>query len=190
MRLFSILLLRSSFTLASINVLMQLQSLQSSSPMQITQKCANVSAGQCCVPIDISEISSNAYRLRYEVTALRFQVATPKTIHDVSIYTWDQSILPCEGKVSIEFRVEAAARGKSFSPGHSVRVNGVTIDRAPEMEVLYPNVVTYKGGLYYEYIGGSLIYAKVSQPGEGPNIIYGLDQTPGMIIKWRLQADV
>lgn len=45
-----------------------------------------------------------------------------------------------------------------------------------QREVLYPSTVTYQGGLYYEYLGGSLVYARVSYWGEGPNVIYGMRQ--------------
>lgn len=45
-----------------------------------------------------------------------------------------------------------------------------------EREVRYPSTVTYQGGLYYEYLGGRLVYVRVSEWGDGPNIIYGMRQ--------------
>jgi len=58
-----------------------------------------------------------------------------------------------------------------------VRVSGVGISgEVGEREVRCPSTVTYQGGLYYEYLGGSLVYARVSYWGEGPNIIYGMRQ--------------
>lgn len=52
----------------------------------------------------------------------------------------------------------------------------VSVGRWGGREVRYPSTVTYQGGLYYEYLGGSLVYARVSYWGEGPNVIYGMRQ--------------
>lgn len=45
-----------------------------------------------------------------------------------------------------------------------------------EREVRYPSTLTYQGGLYYEYFGGGLVYARVSYWGDGPDTMYGMRQ--------------
>lgn len=165
---------------SAINVQLQLHSLDSSIPLQVTQTCTTLLPGQCCVPIDLSEVSSTTDRDHYEVTLLNFRRSTPSMTHDTKIYAWGGSRLPCDGDVAAEFRFRSVGPGKSFKPYAGMRISGVTIDGAKEMELLYPTVISYKGGLYYEYMTRSLVYAKVSHPGDGPNIIYGMDQRLGM----------
>ena len=100
--------------------------------------------------------------------------------HDTKIFAWGGSPFPCEGDVAAEFRFRSVGPGKVFKPYAGMRISGVTIDGSKEMELLYPTVISYRGGLYYEYLTRSLVYAKVSHPGDGPNIIYGMDQRLGM----------
>ena len=82
--------------------------------------------------------------------------------------------------MAAEFRFKSVGHGKTFKPYAGMRISGVTIDGSREMKLLFPSVISYKGGLYYEYLSGSMVYAKVSQPGDGPNTIYGMKQRLGM----------
>lgn len=68
-----------------------------------------------------------------------------------------------------------------YSPKEGVRISGFGLGEQEEKEVLFPSVVNYKGGVYWEYIGGRLVYARVSYWGDGPNIIYGMRQQAGEI---------
>ena len=81
--------------------------------------------------------------------------------------------------MAAEFRFRSTGHGKLFKPYAGMRISGVAMDGSKEMELLYPRVISYKGGLYYEYLTKRLVYSKVSQPGDGPNTIYGMDQRLG-----------
>lgn len=65
------------------------------------------------------------------------------------------------------------------------RISGFAVNDASsagdEREVWFPSVVEYRAGLYYEYMEGKLVYAKVSLWGDGPAIIYGLRQESAVI---------
>jgi len=149
-------------------------STHSPAPFQITQRCPSLTIGQCCVPLDISEISLTESRQRYQPTTLDFRLAsTPST----SINVWTQR--DCDGPAVAQVPLTPASQGGgSWDVKTGVRVSGVGINEGAvrKREVRYPSTMTYQGGLYYEYIGGSLVYARVSYWGEGPNIFYGMRQ--------------
>ena len=165
--------------LSNINVRMQLQNIKTPLALETSQTCTTLAPGQCCVPLDISEESLTSDRNRYQVTLLQVRTDASRTTHDIEIFAHESSASPCEGALAAEFRVQSTGRGRVFRPFEGLRVSGVTIDGSSETELLYPSVISYKGGLYYEYLTGSLTYVKVSHPGEGPNVIYGMDQRLG-----------
>ncbi len=169
----------------AVNIVIQLSPISSQSSPQlplsthsrtathITQRCPSLSTSQCCVPIDISEVSASEARQRYQPTALDFRLATtPST----SINIWTQR--DCDGPAVARVPLSPTSKGGgSWDVRAGVRVSGVGISgEVGQREVLYPSTVTYQGGLYYEYLGGSLVYARVSYWGEGPNVIYGMRQ--------------
>lgn len=180
MRTISILLLLTAPVLSAINVLLQLQSTELLDPLTVTQTCTTLPPGQCCVPVDISELPPPRFRERYEVTLVRVRIIAPSTSHDVRIYSWAHSPSPCEGDVAAEFRLPSSGPGRVFRPNQWIRISGVIIHGSTETKPLYPSTISYKGGLYYEYLRGSLTYAKVSDQGDGPYTIYGMDQRLGV----------
>jgi len=146
-------------------------------PSQVTQRCPSLSTGQCCVPIDLSEVSLTESRQRYQPTALDFRLATTPSTPRNSINICTQR--DCDGPAVARVPLAPASQGgASWDVKAGVRVSGVGIDEEAvgKREVRYPSSVKYQGGLYYEYQGGSLVYARVSYWGEGPNTIYGMRQ--------------
>lgn len=150
---------------------------------RLTQRCPSLSTGQCCVPVDISEVSLTTHRQHYNPTALEFQLIHPLSGTEEGINVWTKR--DCVGHEAAQVPLVPGRRGSnSYDVKEGVRVSGVgTTEAQEEREVIYPSSMTYQGGLYYEYLGGSLVYAKVSLWGEGPNIIYGMRQT-----RWGIAA--
>lgn len=158
-------------------------STHSHAPSHITQRCPFLSPNQCCVPIDISEISPTESRQSYQPTALDFRLVNPPP---TSINIWTQR--NCDGPAIARVPIKPASQGGgSWDVKAGVRVSGVGISgKVGEREVRYPSTMTYHGGLYYEYLGGSLVYARVSYWGEGPDTIYGMRQ--GMVSRVALRG--
>ncbi|KAL8716777.1 MAG: hypothetical protein Q9181_008391, partial [Wetmoreana brouardii] len=195
-RLYILLLTHSA--LSSITILMQLHQHPSSPHLQlpeapppsssaslsiITQKCTSLPAGHCCVPIDLSETSHTTDRQAYLPVALDLRSSTPE---DHNVFIWAGRSLDCAGPPLTRLELSPSIKWQKWAPKTGIKVTGFAIDVGAagggggrgeeEKAVVYPREVTYMGGLYYEYMAGSLVYAKVSQPGEGPNIIYGMRQ--------------
>lgn len=86
----------------------------------------------------------------------------------------------CEGPAAAILPLQPGKGWMKYAPKMGWKISGFAINDASragdEREVWFPSVVEYKEGLYYEYMEGKLVYAKVSLWGEGPNIIYGLRQ--------------
>ncbi|KAL8705436.1 MAG: hypothetical protein Q9201_001460 [Fulgogasparrea decipioides] len=153
------------------------------SPSTITQRCTSLPPGHCCVPIDLSETSHTTNRQAYLPVALDLRSSTPED-HDVFI--WAGTSLDCAGPPLTRLELKASIKWQKWAPKTGVKITGFAIDvgaasgeggrEEVENTVVYPREVMYMGGLYYEYMAGSLVYAKVSQPGDGPNIIYGMRQ--------------
>lgn len=145
----------------------------SPSSSQVIQRCLSLAPKQCCVPIDLSEISLTESRLCYQPTALDFRPASPPS---TSINIWTQR--NCDGPAVARVPIQPASQGGgSWDVKAGVRVSGVGISgEFRKREVRYPSTLTYQGGLYYEYLDGSLVYAKVSHWGDGPNTMYGMRQ--------------
>ncbi|KAL8786985.1 MAG: hypothetical protein Q9195_007963 [Heterodermia aff. obscurata] len=170
--------------LSTINILMQLRPIRTSqiiSPSVITQKCTSLPLAHCCAPIDISETSHTTDRQRYSLTALDFRSDAPDRI---SIWASNSAqVRNCEGPAAAILPLQPGKGWRKYAPKLGWRISGFAINDASrageEREVWFPSVVEYRAGLYYEYMEGKLVYAKVSLWGEGPNIIYGLRQEGG-----------
>ena len=167
--------------LSTINIVMELRPVrtpQSTPPTAVTQKCTSLPLAHCCAPIDISETSHTTDRQRYSVTALDFRSGAPDRI---SIWASNSAqVRNCEGPAAAILPLEPGRGWRKYAPKIGWTISGFALNDASraedKREVWFPSVMEYKAGLYYEYMEGKLVYAKVSLWGEGPNIIYGLKQ--------------
>ena len=184
--LYRLVILFPLSALSTINILMQLRPISSpqiSPAAVITQKCTSLPLAHCCAPIDISETSHTTDRQRYMLTALEFRCDT----HDrIAIWASNSArVRNCEGPPAAILPLEPGKGWNKFAPKTGWRISGFAVNDASraedEREVWFPSVVEYRDGLYYEYMEGKLVYAKVSLWGEGPNIIYGLRQESAAI---------
>ncbi|KAL8661316.1 MAG: hypothetical protein Q9202_005681 [Teloschistes flavicans] len=150
----------------------------------ISQKCLALPPDHCCVPVDLSEESHTSPPQRYLPTGLDFQSVSP-VLPEQNLLIWaGTDSYDCAGKPVTRVELQSTSRWQRWAPKTGVRVTGFATESGrggpqsmqEEKVVTYPKEISYKGGLYYEYLTGSLTYVKVSFPGEGPNIIYGLRQ--------------
>ncbi|KAL8689804.1 MAG: hypothetical protein Q9218_004609 [Villophora microphyllina] len=185
--------------LADITIQMRLAPLSSSGDGTVTQKCLSLPPNHCCVPVDIIEPPpeppsptgaslpsltsthpSEHERQRYLPIALDIQ----NTGGEKGAFIWaGTNSYDCAGRPITRVALQTGKQWQKWAPKKDVRVTGFAIDsgdgfqsQGGEKVVTYPREISYKGGLYYEYLTGSLTYAKVSFPGDGPRIIYGLRQ--------------
>ncbi|KAL9578200.1 MAG: hypothetical protein Q9212_005869 [Teloschistes hypoglaucus] len=174
--------------LASVTILMHLGPIPSApraleSLGTISQKCLALPLNHCCVPVDLSEESHTSPPQRYLPVGLDFQSVSP-VFPEQNVFIWaGTDNYDCAGKPVTRLDLQSTARWQKWAPKRGVRVTGFAMESGrgqqsieKEKVVTYPKEITYKGGLYYEYLTGSLTYAKVSFPGDGPNIIYGVRQ--------------
>ena len=171
-------------TMAAVSIVMTLSPNAPYSPTRpTTQECTSLPPAHCCVPIDISESSPTRGRQSYEPTALDLRSTV-----DSAISIWaNNDGRACDGPAVSTVEVKSTAGWEKYKPKPGVKLSGFAVDESEWMaqkEVLFPNIVGYKGGLYYEYMTKSLVYAKVSQAGKGPNIIYGFSQAGVGAGKW------
>ncbi|KAL8768033.1 MAG: hypothetical protein Q9194_005819 [Teloschistes cf. exilis] len=174
--------------LASVTILMHLGPVPSAphapeSQATISQKCLALSPNHCCVPVDLSEESHTSPPQRYLPVGLDFQSVSP-VFPEQNLFIWaGTNNYDCAGKPVTRLDFQSTTRWQKWAPKTGVIVTGFAIESGrgqqsieEEKVVTYPKEISYKGGLYYEYLTGSLTYVKVSFPGDGPNIIYGLRQ--------------
>lgn len=151
----------------------------STNSLDITQKCPSLSPAHCCVPVDISEVSHTSDRQHYHLATISLQNFDSRVNQDLNVWNTEN----CEGPAVIKLPLSPRRRGGkgSWDAPSNLLISGVSLNSISpsepptgEREVQYPSEITYMGGLYYEYIGGGLEYARVSYWGEGPIIIYGM----------------
>ena len=156
---------------------------QSTSLSHVTQKCTSLPLAHCCAPIDISETSHNTDRQRYSLTALDFR---SDAFDKISIWASNSAqVHNCEGPAAAILPLEPGRAWRKYAPRTGWTISGFAVNDASraedERKVWFPSVVEYEAGLYYEYMEGRLVYAKVSLSGDGPSIIYGLRQESAKI---------
>ena len=92
----------------------------------------------------------------------------------------------CDGPAVAAVELETASVWNKYKPKNGFKLTGFAVDDdggQGRKVIQFPAVVGYKGGLYYQYFKSSLVYAKVSERGRGPDVIYGFRQLgtrPGM----------
>ena len=183
---FSLLVLFALPALSTVNILMRLRPIrtpQSTSFSVVTQKCTSLPLAHCCAPIDISETSHTTDRQRYSLTALDFR---SDAFDEISIWASNSAqVHNCEGPAAAILPLEPGRDWRKYAPRMGWRISGFAVNDASraedERKVWFPSVIEYEAGLYYEYMEGKLVYAKVSLWGDGPTIIYGLRQESAKI---------